>query len=152
MREFGTDRVGVDEPEQRQNIAQRRPRGEIRRAAAGVELQIQVRLGQTEIFQIEHIRLVDLLQPERVEFRDQMAPIGIDLDEAGDRALLRADFVGARGLRRGPYGGAVRAEFRQQALADRSMRHVGSRARCHTIKIRAPCRIDPFRVVQVPLV
>ena len=59
-------------------------------AAGGVELGIQIRFAQAGVVQVEHPRPRTLQQTQRIDVRDQMAAIAVDLHQPRDRGLLFA--------------------------------------------------------------
>ena len=89
--------AAVDALEAREDLAQRRALGDPVVAAAGIELGVEIRLAQARVVEVEHPRARALQQPERIDVRDQMAAIAVDLHQARDRGLLLA---GAAGMRR----------------------------------------------------
>ena len=88
MREFGTNRVGVDEFQVAQDVAQRGPFGDRLVSAAGEELRIQILIRQAEILEVQDEGLGALLHAQWIELGDEVAAIGIDLDEPRHRPLL----------------------------------------------------------------
>ncbi len=104
MRELRADRVGVDEFQVGEDIPQLRPFGNRLVAAAGEELGVEVGLGETEIFEVEHVGFGALLQPERVQVRDEVTAVRVDLDESRHGALLRARAAGFGDRRRAAAG------------------------------------------------
>ncbi len=102
MGELRADGIGVNEFQVREYVLELGALRDGIVAAAGEELGVEVGIGEPEVFQIEHIGLGALLHPQRIELRDQVAPVRVHLDEAGDRALLGASaagFAGRRGAR-----------------------------------------------------
>ena len=90
VRELGADGVGVDEFQVRENVFELGAFGQRVIAAAGEEFGIQIRVGEPEVLQIEHIGLGALLQAERIQIGGQMAAIRVNLNEARHRALFGA--------------------------------------------------------------
>ena len=93
MRELGADRAAVDVPELREDVAQRKPRLDRVVAAAGVELEIEVRFRQLVILEIEDAWPRPDHEAERIDVRNQVASVHVGLDQARNRSLLRACVV-----------------------------------------------------------
>ena len=56
--------------------------------AAGEEFGVEIGFAQAEVVELEHARPRPLLHAQRIELGDQVAAVGVDLDQARDRALL----------------------------------------------------------------
>ncbi len=108
VRELGADRAAVDVPELGDDLAQLEPRLDRLVAAAGQELGVEVGLAQPEVIESQHLRDRSNRETERVDAGDQVAAVGIDLDQPGDRALLGRDGIAGSGARRGRTAGRPR--------------------------------------------
>ena len=93
MRELGANRSAVDVPDLREDVAQRKPRLDRVVAAAGVELEIEVRLRQLVILEVEDAWPRPDHEAERIDVRNQVASVHVGLDQARNRSLLRACVV-----------------------------------------------------------
>ena len=102
MGELRADGIAVDELQLAQDIFELDALRNRFVAAVREELGLKVGIGQTEILDIEHIGPGAFLQAQRIEIGDQVAAIGIDLNEARHRALFGAGKVnlGNRGRSR----------------------------------------------------
>ena len=90
VRELRADAPGIDVPELLQDLRQLHLLVDAARAAAGVEIEIHVGFGQADVGGIEHARHRPLHQAERVDVRDQVAAVRVELDQARDGGLLLA--------------------------------------------------------------
>ena len=131
VRELGADAAGVDVPELLQDLRQLHLLVDAARAARGVEHRVHVGLGQADIGGIEHARHRALHQAERIDVRDQVAAVGVELDQARDGRLLLA--VAMARVRRAVAGAApVGAASRRGVLRARRRRRTGRRNRRHS--------------------
>ena len=96
VRELRADAPGIDVPQLLQELRQLHLLVDAARAAAGVEVEIHVGFGEADVGRIEHARHWPLHEAERVDVRDQVAAVRVELDEARDGGLLLAD-RGGRG-------------------------------------------------------
>ena len=87
VRELGADGAAVDVLELRDDFAQLQPRRQLDWAAAGEKLGVEVGIGQAEVPELEHPRPF-ALQAQRIDVGDQVAAVGVDLDQPRNRALL----------------------------------------------------------------
>ena len=99
VRELGADAARVDLPELLQDLRQLHLLVDAARAARRVELRLHVGLGEADVGRIQHARHGPLHEAERIDVRDQVAAVGVELDEARDGGLLRA-VRGRRGVAR----------------------------------------------------
>ena len=88
VRELGADPPRVDVPELLQDLRQLHLLVDAARAARGVEHRVHVRFGQAHVRRIEHLGHRPLHQAERVDVGDQVAAVGVELDEPRDGGLL----------------------------------------------------------------
>ena len=85
--ELGADAAGVDVPELLQDLRQFHLLVDAAGAARGVEHRVHVGLGQADVGGIQHVRHRALHQPERVDVGDEVAAVGVELDQARDGRL-----------------------------------------------------------------
>ncbi len=123
-------------------------------AAASEELGVEVRLGQSQVVEPEHLRHGAHHEPEGVDVGDQVAPVGVDLDQPRHRALLgRAAACRCRSCKSAT--GSTRAPARRctpgEFFHERSVRHVGAEP-AHGGEVVAPGLPDRVRIREEPLV
>ena len=94
VRELRADPPRIDVPELLQDLRQFHLFLNAARAARGVEHPVEIRIRQAHIGRVEYLGHRPSHQAERVDIRDQVAAVGVELDEAGDGGLLFA--VGCR--------------------------------------------------------
>ncbi len=128
------------------NFAQRRALGDPVVAGGGVELGIQVRLAQTGIVQVEHARARPLQQAKRIDVRDQMAAVAVDLYQPRYGGLLFAGHAVGDGRPRAP---PRRPGFgrRPPRLPGRVRAH--RPARGQPIEVAAPAGVQRSGIAQV---
>ncbi len=114
-------------------------------ATAGEELEVQIGLGQAEVFQAEHLRAWTLQQIQGVHLGHQVTPVRPDLDQSGHRGLLG---VVLPLLRCGTRGHSGLARARYDGRADGAMGSVFGTRGCQGLKVRAPGLRDTCRVTQ----
>ncbi len=151
VRELGADGAAVDVPQLGDQVAQPEARLDRLVAAARDELGVEVGLGEAEIIEPEHLRRRPHQQPERIDVGDQVAAIGVDLDQPGDRTLLRRAFRSRRGRCRdgcsSPWGVSTSLEVRD----DGTVRHVRAET-AQRREVVTPARLDQFGVRQETVV
>ncbi len=132
----------------RDDLAQLEPRLDRAVAAARQELGVEVGFGEPEVVESQHLRYRTHREAERIDVRDQVTAVGVNLDEPRDGALLGCGRIAqrrrARGTRRdgpcrqrptrGP--GASRQFFDQRAVGD----VVRRRSECREIPAPLPGR------------
>ena len=158
VRELGADGAAVDVLQLRDDLAQLEPGLDRAVAAARQELGVEVGFGEPEVVESQHLRYRTHREAERIDVRDQVATIGVNLDEPRDGALLGRGRIAqrrrARGTRRDGPGrqrptrgpGATRQFFDQRAVGDVLRR----RSECR--EVLAPRRVDRLGARQVGLV
>src|ERR1017187_8316983 len=122
---FGADMAAIDRFEARDNFAQRRAFGNPFVAARSIELAIEVGIAETRIVEIQHPRARALLQTERIDMRDQMTAVAVDLHEPRYRCLLFAGHASRRGACRSQGAGLGARSHRGD---DRTVRSLGATA------------------------
>ncbi len=150
VRELRADGIGINELQVRENILQLGAFGDGLVAAAGEEFGVEIGIGETEIFKVQHIGLGAFLQAERIQIGDQVAAIRVDLNEARHRALLgaRSILVHPAGLGSPAAPAGRRLQTRQQALADGGMGHIAAGPAAQVSEVGGPGRIDPGGILQ----
>src|SRR5688572_6788434 len=88
MCELRADGPTVDLPQLRDHVLELHPRGDRIRTAAGEELAFEIRLGESEVPQLEYFRRGALHQAQRIDVRQQMASVAVNLDEPRYSTLL----------------------------------------------------------------
>ena len=89
VRELGADRAAVDVAQLLDDVAELHALRDRRRAAAGMELGVEIRIAQAEVLELQHLRHRPSHQAERIDVGEQMTAIRVHLDETSDRSLLR---------------------------------------------------------------
>ena len=123
MRELSADRAAVDVAQLLDDVAELHALRDRRRAAAGVEFGVEVRIAQAEVLELQYLGHRPAHQTERIDVGKQMTAIRVHLDETSDGSLLRRNVARSRGCdgaRRRRCGGRTRCALCER-LADRSM-------------------------------
>ena len=94
-------------------------------AAACIELGVEIRRAEAEVFELEDLGNGTAHEAERIDVGEQMAAIRVHLDEPGHRALLR------------------RRVARLRPASSRARRPAGSCARCASASRSGPCAVSP---------
>ena len=147
MGELGADGVAVNKFELAQNIFELDAFGNRFVAAVREELGLEIGIGQTEILDIEDVWPGAFLQAQRIEIRDQVAAIRVNLNEARYRTLFGAGEVslaaggGRSGSRR------TRLQLRQP-FANCRMRNFGGRITFQPAEVLRPGWIDRRGILQ----
>ena len=97
MRELGAHRAAVGVLQHRDDVAQRAALPDVCDPAAGEEAAIEIRFIETEVGEFEDPRPLASRQTEGIEFCDQVATVGVNLDEARHRTLASTLLIDARG-------------------------------------------------------
>ena len=150
MRELGSHRTAVGALQHRDDLAQRAALRDIGDPAAREEAAIEVRFVQTEVGQFEDPRPLAPRETERIELRDQVTAVGVDLDEARHRTLASALLVDACGGDHGtgvPGGSGAQGDGR----LDGAVRRLRSRRPGQRGEVAAPVGFYARRVGEVLL-
>jgi hypothetical protein len=146
--ELRADVAAIDLPELRDHVAQLHAFRDAADPAAREELRVEVGLRQAEVGELQHPRHRPVHQSERVDVRDQVTAVGIDLDEARHRALLLGGLATTVRERGDPRS---RGALEERAL-EGPMGNLGGRRGAEAVEIVPPATVHGLRVGEVLLV
>lgn len=125
MRELGAHRTAVGALQHRDDLAQRAALRGVGDPAAGEEAAIKISFVEAKISELKDPRPLAPLETEGIEFRDQVATVGVDLYEARHRALACTLLIDARSGDHGtgvPGGSGAQGDSRLDGAVGRFQR------------------------------
>jgi hypothetical protein len=146
VRELGADGAAVHVFELRDDLAQLHLRRDLDGTRAGQELGVEIGFREPEVSQLEHPRPWTLREPQRIEIRDEVSAVRVDLNEARDGALLCGSIVRWRSGRRGREtrpGGAL-----GDAGLNGGVHLLGRTAVTQLLEVLAPARFDALGILE----
>ena len=144
--ELGADVAAVDGLEPRDDLAQRRALGHPVVAACGVELRVEIRIAEARVVEVEHARARALQQPQRIDVRDQVPAVAVDLHQPRHGGLLFTGHgIRSRARRRHRTGLRTRSDRGDH----RTVGALGAAAGDEFVEIATPTRFELARIAQV---
>jgi hypothetical protein len=146
VRELGADRTAIHVLELRDDFAELHLRRDLDGTRAGQELGVEIGFRETEVSELEHARTRTPRESQRIELRDEMSAVRVNLHEARNGALLRGGIIGRRS------GRMSFASWPGGALCDAGlngrMHLLGRAAVTQLLEVLAPARVDALGILE----